>query len=154
MQRFRPATPLDLDALLALQRGYYGEDGYRFEPALARAAFGRLLDDPALGRAWLAEQEGHAVAYVVLTLGWSLEYGGRDAFVDELYVAPGARGAGLGRAGLAVAEAGARALGVRTLHLEVEPGKPEALGLYRRRGFVEHGRSLLSKPLADRNPSQ
>jgi len=150
MHRFRPALPADLDALLALQRDYYAEDGYRFEPAMAREAFGRLLAEPALGRAWLAEDGGRVVAYVVLTLGWSLEFGGRDAFVDELYVTPSARGAGLGRAGLAMAEAGARALAVRALHLEVEGGKPAALAMYRRNGFAEHGRALLKKSLLER----
>jgi L-amino acid N-acyltransferase YncA len=154
MERFRPARPADLDALLALQRDYYAEDGYPFDPAVQREAFARLLAEPALGRAWLAADGGRVVAYVALTLGWSLEFGGRDAFVDELYVAPPARGRGLGRAGLAVAEAGARALGVRTLHLEVEDGKPAALGLYRRNGFAEHGRALLKKSLLVRNPSQ
>jgi len=147
MEAFRPAAPADLDALLALQRDYYAEDGYPFVPAVAREAFGRLLADRALGAAWLAEDGGRVAAYVVVTLGWSLEFGGRDAFVDELYVAPAARGRGLGSAGLAAAEAGARALGVRTLHLEVEHGKPAALDLYRRRGFAEHGRRLLKKRL-------
>ena len=147
MDAYRPARPDDLDALLALQRDYYAADGYPFDPAVQREAFGRLLAEPALGRAWLAERDGRAVGYVVVTLGWSLEFGGRDGFVDELYVDPAARGLGLGRAGVAVAEAGALALGVRTLHLEVEPGKPQAEGLYRRAGFAALGRALLSKPL-------
>lgn len=147
MNPFRLAVPADLDDLLALQRDYYAEDGYRFDPPVAREAFARLLAEPALGQAWLAEGGGRVVAYVVLTLGWSLEFGGRDAFVDELYVTPAARGGGLGRAGLAAAEAGARALGVRTLHLEVEDGKAAALAMYRRNGFAEHGRALLKKSL-------
>lgn len=144
---FRAATPGDLDALLALQRAYYGEDGYGFDPDVARTALARLLADPALGQAWLAEQDGRAVAYAVLTLGWSLELGGRDAFLDELYVTPAARGCGLGRAGLAAVEAGARSRGVRILHLEVEHDKPAAHALYRRSGFADRGRALMSKPL-------
>lgn len=144
---YRPAGPGDLESLLALQRAFYAGEGYAFDPDVARRAFGRLLADPSLGEAWLAEQDGRAVAYAVLTLGWSLELGGRDAFMDELYVAPGARGRGLGRAGLAAVEAGARALGVRALHLEVEDGKPAAHALYRRSGFAPRGRALLSKTL-------
>jgi L-amino acid N-acyltransferase YncA len=146
-RRFRFALPADLDALLALQRDYYAEDGYPFDLAVQREALGRLLDDPALGRVWLAEDGGRVVAYAVLTLGWSLEFGGHDGFVDELYVTPPARGGGLGRAGLAAAEAGARALGVRTLHLEIEDAKDAALGLYRRSGFAGRGRALMSKSL-------
>lgn len=151
MTPFRPARPADLDALLALQRAYYAEDGYPFDPAVQREAFGRLLAEPALGAAWLAEDGGRVVAYVVVTLGWSLEFGGRDGFVDELYVAPEARGSGLGREGLAAAETGACALGVRALHLEVELDKPETRTWYRRTGFAEHGRALMSKALTPAN---
>jgi GNAT superfamily N-acetyltransferase len=146
---YRPAGPADLEPLLALQRDYYAEDGYAFDPEQARDAVARLLAEPALGRAWLVEEGGRAVAYVVLALGWSLEYGGRDAFLDELYVAPSHRGRGLGRAGLSAVEAGARALGVRTLHLEVERDHAQAHALYRRAGFAAHDRVLMSKRLAD-----
>ena len=37
--------------------------------------------------------------------------------------------------------------GVRALHLEVERHKDNARGLYRRWGFVEHDRVLMTKPI-------
>jgi GNAT superfamily N-acetyltransferase len=146
--RFRAAVPGDLEALLALERAYYAEDRYPFSPALAKRALGALLEDPALGQVWVAEMAGKVVAYVVLALGYSLEYGGRDAFIDELYVDPDHRGRGLGREALAVAETGARALGVRALHLEVERDKAGVRALYRERGFADHDRLLMTKELA------
>jgi ribosomal protein S18 acetylase RimI-like enzyme len=148
MHPFRLAKSGDLDALLALQRTYYTEVGYAFDPARARAALATLLADPALGAVWIAEDAGAAVAYAVLTLGYSLEYGGRDAFLDELYVAPAQRRRGLARAALAALEAGARAAGVRELHLEVEQELAGARALYRRAGFADHDRVLMSKPVS------
>jgi ribosomal protein S18 acetylase RimI-like enzyme len=71
----------------------------------------------------------------VLTLGWSLELGGRDAFIDELYVKPARRGRGLGTLALATAEAAARRRGVRALHLEVDVTNETARRLYQRVGF-------------------
>jgi GNAT superfamily N-acetyltransferase len=145
---FRPARLADLDALLRLQRDYYAEDAYPFEAEAARAVWARLIADPSLGRTWVADESGDVVAYAVLTMGYSLEYRGRDAFVDELYVAPKARARGLGRAALAVLEEACAGLGVTALHLEVERGKDPAEGLYRRSGFVAHTRVLMTKRIA------
>ena len=38
MTRFRPASPGDVDAILAMMRGYYEQDGYTFVEAEARSA--------------------------------------------------------------------------------------------------------------------
>ena len=142
---FRKATSDDLEPVLALVRASYEEDEYPFVEPEAREALRRLLVDPELGRVWVATAPEGAVAYVIVTLGYSMQYRGRDAFIDELYVVPGLRGRGLGREALAIAEVEARALGARALHLEVELDKPEADAWYRRIGFEDHARRLMTK---------
>lgn len=144
--RFRAATGGDVPALLSLMRQLYAEDGGRFDPA-AEGALRGLLGDPSLGAAWIAEDEGGACGYVVMTVGYSLEFHGRDAFVDELFVSRGRRGQGLGAQALALLENECRARGARALHLEVTPSNEPALGLYRRQGFELRGRSLMTKPV-------
>lgn len=64
-----------------------------------------------------------------------------DAYgeVKRMYVDPALRGRGVGRLILDALEAEARAGGVAFLRLETGPKQPEALGLYRRAGFVERG---------------
>ena len=57
------------------------------------------------------------------------------AEVKRMYVAPAARGRGLGRALLAELEATARLSGWTTLRLETGPRQPEAIGLYTRAGY-------------------
>jgi ribosomal protein S18 acetylase RimI-like enzyme len=42
-------------------------------------------------------------------------------------------------------EARARELGVNAIHLEVDRGNDPALGLYRRTGYVDHDRHLMTK---------
>ncbi len=59
------------------------------------------------------------------------------AEIKRMYVAPEARGRGVGRLVLDELEAVARQLGVQRLVLETGPRQPEALALYRRAGFVE-----------------
>lgn len=145
MSDFRPATPGDVAPFLVLQRAFYADDGYPFREAEARANLLRLLADPNLGRVWVTEDAGTVVGYVVLTFGFSLEFRGRDAFLDELYLAPGHRGRGLGQKALALVEAACREMGVRALHLEVEKHKTAAQALYRKIGFDDHDRYLMTK---------
>jgi putative acetyltransferase len=59
------------------------------------------------------------------------------AEVKRMYVAPEARGRGVGRQVLLQLEAEARRLGATRLVLETGPRQPEALALYSRAGFVE-----------------
>jgi ribosomal protein S18 acetylase RimI-like enzyme len=81
----------------------------------------------------------------VLCFGYSLEWLGRDAFVDELYLLPEYRRRGWGRKTMEFVEEQARAAGVRTLHLEVVRQNAAAVDLYRKLGFAEHRSTLLSK---------
>lgn len=49
-----------------------------------------------MGRVWLIQHQSLAIGYVILTLGFSLEYGGRDAFIDEFYIQANYQGQGIG----------------------------------------------------------
>jgi GNAT superfamily N-acetyltransferase len=142
---FRRAGLGDVDALLALLPEYYAFDHLPFDAAAARTALQMILADESLGRMWLIELGTEPIGYVVLTLGFSLEYQGRDAFLDELYLRHAYRGRGIGRAALDVVENACRAIGVRALHLEVDRGNVRARELYRRAGFVDHRRLLMTR---------
>ena len=108
--------------------------------ALAALAAG---DEPLAPR--LADPPGRASGRLRgADLGFSVEAGGREACVDELYLLPEVRGRGLGGRALALVEDRAQALGVRRIFLEVER-RNRVLALYRRAGYVDHDRFLLSK---------
>jgi len=133
--------------LLEMMREFYAADELSFDEAGASRALTELLDNRALGRVWLVETAGQPAGYVVLALGSSLEFGGLDAFVDELYVRPRFEGRGLGRETLAFVEREARVLGVRTLLLEVRAGNDRARRLYERAGFLDRDNALMVKML-------
>jgi GNAT superfamily N-acetyltransferase len=141
---FRTACDEDLVLLLTLMREYYAFDHLPYDETAARQALQALLHDPGLGRVWLIRVGAETAGYAVLALGYSLEYRGRDAFIDELYLRERYRGQGLGRQALQWLEQAARTLGVRALHLEVERGNPRAQALYRRHGFRDNDRQLLT----------
>jgi ribosomal protein S18 acetylase RimI-like enzyme len=142
--RFDLAGPADLEALLAMARDFHLEDGHPLDEA-GESALARICDGEPLARAWLMREDERALGYLIITLGYSVEYGGRDGFIDDLYVKPNSRGRGLGRQLLAFAFRQAETLGIGTLHLEVEPGNDAALDLYRAAGFEETGRRLMRR---------
>lgn len=143
----QPVTAADLPALLGFARDFHAEDGHaldaRGEPGVRAAAAG----DP-LARAWFVCDGGQRIGYAVLTLGFSILHGGRDGFIDDLYLVPAARGRGIGPRVMAMLEDEARRLGLQALHLEVETGNVRAAALYAARGYEESPRRLMSLRLA------
>lgn len=144
---FRPAAAADVAALLPMIRALCEHDGTAFDEAAVGRALAQVIADESLGRVWVIEWGDAPAGYVVLTFGFSLEFGGRDAFVDELYVREEFRGRGLGRRAVELAERACRERGVGALHLEVERANTPAQELYRRAGFRDHDRYLLTKRL-------
>jgi GNAT superfamily N-acetyltransferase len=57
------------------------------------------------------------------------------AEIKRMYVAPAARGCGIGRRMVATLEGEAQRLGVRRIVLETGPRQPEAIAVYERSGF-------------------
>jgi ribosomal protein S18 acetylase RimI-like enzyme len=144
----RPATVADVPALVGLMAEFYAEAGFPLPAGPAAQAFETLLTDTRLGAVWLAESSGTPVGHIVLTVCFSMEYGGLRGFIDDLYVQPAARGQGVAAGLLGAARDGAVARGVRSLHVEVGSDNDAARRLYERAGYVESGHLFLSLPLA------
>jgi ribosomal protein S18 acetylase RimI-like enzyme len=147
--QIRKGTSDDIPLLVALMAEFYGESGYQLNRERAARAFAELFSDDRFGGVWLIQAEAEDVGYVVVTWGFSMEYGGRYALLDDLFIRSAFRGAGLGKAALMEVRATLQQLGVRALHVEVGPDNTPAQALYRRIGFVSTGRQLLTLRLAD-----
>jgi GNAT superfamily N-acetyltransferase len=104
-----------------------------------------LLEDGVAGEVWVVEDEMGLGGYGVVTWGWSLESGGRDALLDELYVRD--RGAGAGAALLEAIVAAARARGASRMFLETEEGNAAARRFYARAGFDVEGSVWMQRSL-------
>ncbi|HUR25311.1 MAG TPA: GNAT family N-acetyltransferase [Candidatus Thermoplasmatota archaeon] len=141
----RPAGPADHTLLLPMVRDLHRHEQLPRPGTDVEAALRAMLGDDRLGCVLVAEDAGRPVGYTVLGFGYSLEFHGRDAFVDELYVSDAARGNGIGSLLLDAAEMACRARGIKALHLESGHGNPRATALYGRRGFKAHERHLMTK---------
>jgi len=142
---FRLANPADIDTILEFMRQFYAIDEYPFEEHAARTALDNIVHDLSLGRVWLIHIGEEAIGYIVVTFGYSLEYRGRDAFIDELFVLASHRNQGVGTKAIQFALEACPALGIRALHLEVERTNVTGQTLYRKFGFEDHDRYLMTR---------
>ena len=132
-------TPL----LASMMRAYYAFDGHDFDPAVVARTLAEFLNHPEYGFAWFIEVDGAVAGYMVMCTGYSLEFGGRDAFVDEIFLHESFRGQGIGRLALGFMVAEAKRLGIAALHLEVDQGNANAQRLYRALGFEPRDRFVV-----------
>lgn len=139
----RLARPEDLDRLLALVSAFHAEQGIEQDADQRRDALLPLLEGIPHGCVYLIGPGRAPLGYIILTFGWSVEFGGMDGFVDEVYIRPAVRGRGIATEVLldlpkALAEAGLTAL-----HLEVDRKNESAQKLYLRTGFKPRDRYML-----------
>ena len=99
-----------------------------------RAALKPLLSARTIGDVWIVEGE-EVLGYLVITWGWGIESGGREALIDEIYIAPSHRNQGLASALVQVSLEKARALDTKAVFLETESANPQSRVLYERLGF-------------------
>lgn len=144
--RLRPLVPADHDRLLAMAIAFNNEDNHPLSPG-GRRALRELVDGTRFAAGWMIEAGVETIGYLIVTWSWSVEFGGRDAFIDEFYIEPEHRGRGHGSAVLEALAGLLRAEGVHAVHLEVEAGNPDAARLYRRHGFAGTDRAILSRRL-------
>jgi ribosomal protein S18 acetylase RimI-like enzyme len=143
--QFIQCTLADVDTLLTLMREYYAYDRHEFIEPKLRDALTSLLTNPAYGYAWLIADGGTPVGYMAVCFGFSLEFGGRDAFLDEIYLREAYRGKGIGRQAILHMLETCRANGIRALHLEVMPGNRAVIAFYEKLGFENRGSSLMTQ---------
>jgi GNAT superfamily N-acetyltransferase len=147
---FQKAKPEDRGLVLEMMREYYAFDHLTLDERAARAALEQILADERNGRVWLIKDGETVAGYAVLALGFSLEYHGREAFIDELYLKEEFRGKGFGRRALEFLEDRCRKPGVKALHLEVERENEKARGVYLKNGFTDNERFLMTKRIEEK----
>lgn len=146
---WRLARPEEDERLVELSLALYREDPspVSVTPDQVRRTLDTFRREPWRGRAALLELDGAVQGMALLVSFWSNELGGEVCEVDELYVAPAARGQGHGTSLFAAIERGelwpsppaAVALGVT-------PGNARARRLYERLGFKAVGTNLVRSP--------
>lgn len=136
-------VPFLLSRMVEFNRG----EGIAWDPEKGEAPLRRLLADPSLGKVYVVKDGRERAGYAVVTYGYDLEFGGRDAFLTELWIDESARRHGLARKVLEDIVRDLRREGFGALHLQVRAENDAACRLYEGLGFEGTTRVFRSKRL-------
>jgi GNAT superfamily N-acetyltransferase len=147
------AGPTQLEELLPLVAAYHAFEGVETSAEQRRDSVGKLLHDKNLGELWLVRELDGVIGYIAICYSYSIEFGGRDAFVDEFYIADSERGKGIGGRVLKEIAKLLRARGIVAIHLEVDGENVQARAAYARAGFSSRDKyHVMSLELAQPKP--
>jgi len=135
----------DLTILTRLIRDYFAFDHLDFDGKAIRLGLRELLKSRSIGRAFVIVSNSKPVGYTILIDSFDLEFGGRVAFVTDLYLEAPHRRLGIGTEIMKQLEHFCRERGIKTIELQAERRNRAALSFYRRLGFRRHDRVALSK---------
>lgn len=141
------AKSADISALVELMAEFYAESNYALDRAWAAESFAKLLQSADRGSVWIARRGIELAGYVVLTVRHSMEFGGLDAFIDDLFVRPQFRRLGVGKSLLHAIFGECRERSVLAVHVEVGHENQAAGTLYKAFGLRENGRKQLTARL-------
>jgi GNAT superfamily N-acetyltransferase len=111
------------------------------------SAIHEVLVRSELGFFVIAKENEQIIGLAAVSFVWTLEYGGRSAWLDELYVLPEHRGQGIGGLLLEKVVEEAQREECRAIDLEIKEEHRRAERLYEKKGFKRLMRSRWARPL-------
>jgi len=143
MTTFKPLEIADIEIITLMMQDFYAIDNYPMDVEVTKTLFQEFISNEHLGKSWLIYSENEIVGYIILTFIFSFEYGGKIAFVDELFIKETARGKGIGKEAIQFIQREVPKLSLKLLYLEVEPHNENAQKLYLAHDFEFHNRKLM-----------
>ena len=143
MTTFKPLEIADISTITQMMQDFYAIDNYPMDVEVAKNLFQEFISNEHLGKSWLIYSENEIAGYIILTFIFSFEYGGKIAFVDELFIKETARGKGIGKEAIQFIQKEVPKLSLKLLYLEVEPHNENAQKLYLAHDFELHNRKLM-----------
>lgn len=140
---YKTITHADIDMIAAMRYDFYAIDGHQIDIAETKKLFAEFIENQNLGKAWLILLGNEIIGFVILTFVFSFEYGGKIAFIDELYLSENARGKGIGKQTMAFIDTESRKMDLKLLYLEVDEYNVNAKKLYLSAGFEFHHRLIM-----------
>lgn len=131
-----PATMSDIPALCELLDILFSQEA-DFTPDREAQSSGlaQIIGNPEVGLIVVARQQGRVVGMVNLLYTVSTALGGRVALLEDMVVAPGTRGSGVGSLLLQQAVQIARSNGCKRITLLTDQSNELAQRFYRKHGF-------------------
>ncbi len=132
---FKEAETEDIALVVPMVKEFYALEKITFDASSVRLALAQFLSNPAFGRAWLIYADDRLAGYVIFTFSFCLEFGGRDAFIDEIYLKPEYRQQGIGKKAIDFLIEYGKTDGLKMILLEVDHDNFGAQEVYKKKGF-------------------
>jgi GNAT superfamily N-acetyltransferase len=149
----RQATLADVDDVVALISRFFVEEGFEGSAEVIRGRAPTFLSTPA-NAAFLGCVDDQAVGVATLTTAFGFE-SGAYAEIEDLYVAPPWRRAGLGRALVEACLRECRNRRITDIEVVVTPegdARHDLGAWYRALGFRDTGRAILGRSVGSPMP--
>jgi|694.fasta_scaffold19420_13 GNAT superfamily N-acetyltransferase len=144
------ANSSDIEKLLDICKEYHQFEELELTDSHRENALQQLLKDESLGFILMARSDNITIGYIAICLGYSIELGGRDAYIDEFYIHQTSRSHGIGTALLNAAVDILSTVHIVALHMEVSQYNLKAKDFYRSRGFEARDRYFLMTKRIDK----
>jgi GNAT superfamily N-acetyltransferase len=138
--QIEPATVADIPALSELLSALFAQEA-EFTPDAGAQSRGlaRIIGNPDIGVILLARMDGRVAGMVNLLFTVSTALGEPVALLEDMVVAAGSRGAGVGTRLLTAAIDCARARGCKRITLLTDRANAAAQRFYAKQGFAASG---------------
>ena len=142
---FQLLSDHQIPTLLEMMREFYSQQEMSFDESAASLAIDSVLKNPELAQIYLIFRGAELAGYFALTFCFSLEFHGRFALLDELYLRAPFRRQKLGKAVVVFAEELCKKAGINAMRLEIGRKNQPAQSLYSAAGFKQDERNLMTK---------
>ena len=142
------ATVADGEVIVSLLIEQLREHNIETPASAVASAVDGVIADNSRGFVLIARQGAETVGIACVSFVWTLEHGGKSAWLDELYVIPESRNRGIGKALLVAVLQTVEAAGCIAIDLEVDRNHARAERLYAREGFTPLPRARWVRDLA------
>ena len=147
MTTIERADLADKEALMDLMQKQFSAHEIEYSTDTLLTAIEEMLLNESLGLFIVAREKDLVIGLAAISFAWTLEHGGKSAWLDELYVLPEWRDQGVGSLLIEAVSGEVKKEGCLAIDLEVEEAHRRVEHLYKRKGFEKLERSRWAKYL-------
>ena len=125
-----------LEILEPMVAAFHAQQGISSNQEHRRRALLPLLEGSPYGVIYLMGPVASPLGYMTITFSWSVEFGGLDSIVDEIFLRERVRRRGIGTSALYRLTKVLSRHGVKSLALEVDTRNAAAVEFYKSKGFT------------------
>lgn len=130
------ATGKDIDELVRLVIEYHAFENILSNRNDVVTALKPLLKGGSeFGGIWFLVEGKQKIGYIAVCFGYSIEFGGRDCFIDEFYIEESQCGNGFGTRVIELIIGELKGAGLKAINMEVSNLNKVAQNFYKKVGF-------------------